>query len=470
MSKRLLISWPSFWSSVRGLLGPGLWGPGLWGPGKDSASEKFLAGFGAWKSALESRVMVFRSRGSRFRSLFRSGANPSLRRWAALGAALLIAAAAVSFQASSPAAEGKPDGKTPPEFPPMRVHVDSVIQEPLKQTVPVIGRIVARLTVIAARVSGPIEEVRVDVGDRVETGDVIAVLVKDMLKWEYELQKAEVRQYAAAIKTRKAKLRLQDQQLKRIEGLKRSAAFSKARLEDKRQEVAIAENETHEAEAKLASAKANLNLKKTNLSYATILAPFPGTVSRRLIEVGAYVNIGDPLILLIDNRYAEIEADVPSNRTAGLKESLRVSAFIDGNRKITARVRAVVPDENPQTRTRLVRFIPDLPGEIAGLANNQSVILHLPTGNDGDVVTVHKDAVLTRKGKTLVYLVDGDDAAIRPVRLGEAVGIRLIVVSGLVPGDLVVVRGNERLMPGQKVLYKRPAGAKSPSPQGKIKG
>ncbi len=475
MSKRLMTSWSSFWSSVRRLLGPGLWRPGLWGPGKGSASKKFLAGLGAWKGTLESGVMAFRSRGSRFRSLFRSGENsspwPSTRRWAALGAALLIAVAAASFQASSPAADGKPDGKAPPQFPPMRVRVDSVISEPLKQTVPVIGRFVARQTgVVAARTAGPVGEVRVEIGDRVKAGDLIAVLVKDTLKWQYELQKAEVRQFAAAVRTRKARTKLRRQELKRIERLKKSAAFSKARLEDKRQEVAVADSEAAEAEGKLASAQANLNLAKTNLSYADIRAPYSGVISKRHIEAGAYVKIGDPLVTLVNDTELEIEADVPANRTAGLKESLRVRAFIDGKQEITARVRAVVPDENPQTRTRLVRFIPELPGDITGLANSQSVVLHLPTGNDGDVVTVHKDAVLTRKGKTLVYLVDGADAAIRTVRLGEAVGIRFIVISGLAPGDLVVVRGNERLRPGQKVLYKSPSGAKTPSPQGKVKG
>lgn len=383
------------------------------------------------------------------------------RHWAVIGVVLVIAAAAFSFQGPSPVAEGK-TGK-PKGPPPMQVGVDTVVRESLKQTVPVIGRVVVHLTAIAARINGPIDEVRVDVGDRVEAGDVIAVLVKDTLKWKHELQKAEVQQYAAAVKTRKAKLRLQHQQLKRIEGLKKSAAFSKARLEDKRQEVAIAENEATEAEARLASAEANLKLTETNLSYATIRAPFPGVISKRMIEVGVYVNVGDPMVVLIDNRYAEIEADVPANRTQGLKESQPVTGFINGTTKITARVRAVVPDENPQTRTRLVRFIPELPLGLTGLASNQSVTLHLPAGNDGNVVTVHKDAILNRKGKNLVFLAEADKATIRPVRLGEAVGTRFIVLGGLAPGDLVVVRGNERLQPGQKILFKRPDdGAHSP--------
>lgn len=371
-----------------------------------------------------------------------------------LVAAVAAAVALAAFSLPAPGQEKKPQT---PSRPPAQVGVDAVITEALKQTVPVIGRVVARLTAIAARVNGPIGEVRVDVGDRVKAGDVIAVLVDDLLKWRHELQKAEVQQYAAAVKTRKATTKLRRQELQRIERLIKSAAFSQARLDDKRQEVAVAESQAAEAVGKLASARANLKLAETNLSYATIRAPFPGVVSKRLIEVGTYVNIGDPLMVLIDNRYAEIEADVPANRLAGLTPQTIVNAVVNGGPAITARVRATVPDEDPQTRTRTVRFVPQPPTGLAGLANNQSVTLHLPAGNDGIVVTVHKDAILSRKGKTLVFLVQDAKAVMRPVQLGEAVGTRFIVNAGLAPGDKVVVRGNERLLPGQNIRIREPS-------------
>ena len=122
-----------------------------------------------------------------------------------------------------------------------------------------------------------------------------------------------------------------------------------------------------------------------------------------------------------------------------------------------ARVRAVVPAENTQTRTRKVRFVPEFPPGTKGLASNQSVTLQLPVGRNGNVVTVHKDAILNRKGDNLVFLVEDGKAVSRPVRLGEAVGSRFIVLGGLQPGDLVVVRGNERLIPGQAISFKSPA-------------
>lgn len=372
-----------------------------------------------------------------------------------LVAAVAAAVALAAFSAPSPAQEKKP--KTPSQ-PPVQVVVDVVITEPLRQTVPVIGRFVARQTgVVAARVSGPVGEIRVEVGDRVKAGDVIAVLVNDMLKWQHELQKAEVQQYAAAVKTRKATAKLRRQELRRIEKLIKSAAFSKARLDDKRQEVAVADSQAAEAQGKLNSARANLKMTGINLYNAAVRAPYSGVISKRHIEVGAYVNLGDPLVTLVDDAHLEIEADVPANRTPALLAGTRLKAYINGTQEIAARVRAVVPEENPQTRTRTVRFVPELPLGISGLASNQSVTLQLPAGNDGTVVTVHKDAILSRKGKTLVFLVQGSKAVMRPVRLGEAVGIRFIVNSGLAPGDKVVVRGNERLLPGQAIRIREPS-------------
>ena len=374
----------------------------------------------------------------------------------------MVAVVVAAAPAPLPAAE-----KEKAASPPMRVGIDAVIRQPVKQTVPVIGRFVARQTgVVAARTSGPVEEVRVEVGDRVRTGDVIAVLVKDLLKWRHALQKAEVAQFAAAVKPRKATIKLKRQELTRIERLEKSAAFSQARLDDKRQEVAVAESQAAEAVAKLGSARANMTMTETNLSYAVVRAPYPGVVSKRHIEAGAYVKIGEPLVTLVNDTRLEIEADVPAIRTAGLTPSTQVDAFVNGTIPITARVRAVVPDENPQTRTRTVRFVPELPADLKGLAANQSVTLHLPAGNRSSVVTVHKDAVISRKGKTLVYLAEDAKAAIRPVRLGEAVGIRFIVLGGLAPGDLVVVRGNERLQPGQAIRFKAPAATPSAATKG----
>ena len=215
----------------------------------------------------------------------------------------------------------------------------------------------------------------------------------------------------------------------------------------------MARSAAAEAEASRAQARANLKLAEIDLRYAKIRAPFPGVVSMRHTEVGSYLNVGDPVLTLIDDQRLEIEADVPAERISGLDAGAAVSFRIDGSSLLRATVRAVIPEENPMTRTRAVRFTPDFGGRRARLATNQSVTLHLPVGTARTVVTVHKDAILNRADKTVVFVVAGEKAQMRPVRLGDAVGGRFEVLSGLDSGDLVVVRGNERLRPGQKVRF-----------------
>ncbi|MEQ8506954.1 MAG: efflux RND transporter periplasmic adaptor subunit [Rhodospirillales bacterium] len=344
------------------------------------------------------------------------------------------------------------------------VVVDRIVAETSQQSVPVIGRFISRQAgPVAARISGPVAEFKVDVGDRVAQGDVLAVLVKDSLQWERELKAAELNRFEAALETAQETLKLRRQELARLEGLRKSAAFSQARLDDKRQEVAVAKAEIAVARGQLESAKASLRLAEINLSYADVVAPYDGVVSQRHTEAGAYVNLGSPLVTLVNDRSLEIEADVPARNVSGLSVGTKVAAALTPARKFMVAVRAVVPDENPQTRTRTVRFAPQNLPDGPLIAANQSVTLNVPAARNESVVTVHKDAVLNRLGKTVVFLHQDGKALVRPVRLGDAIGSRLIVLGGLAAGDLVVVRGNERLRPGQPITFAPPSDGKTPA-------
>lgn len=333
------------------------------------------------------------------------------------------------------------------------VGMDAVRTEPLSQTVPVIGRFVPRQAgVVAARVAGAVDAYAVEVGDVVKAGDILAGIVDDTFEWERNRRNAEVATARAVLETSKASLHLLEQEMSRLEALRDSPAFGQARLDDKMQEIVRARSQVAEAQAELRAAEAEAQLAQIQFEDATIKAPYGGTVTQRHTEAGAYLRIGDPVVTLLDNNNLEIEADVPANRTAGLDQGRELRAVIDNGTEVTATVRAVIPDENPRTRTRRARFAVTFPdGAKAGIASNQSVTVQVPAGDVKNVVTVHKDAVLNRNGARLVVLFLDGKAAFRPVQLGQAVGQRFVVESGLAEGDKVVIRGNERLRPGQAI-------------------
>ena len=268
---------------------------------------------------------------------------------------------------------------------------------------------------------------------------------------------AEVAEAEAAVKTARARIVLLSQELKRLERLRKSAAFSQARYDDKRQEVAMANSAEAEAMASLNRYRANLKLKEIALYNAAIRAPFGGVVTERLNGGG----------LLLEGRRSGDRPDrrqEPGDRSrrpvcthrGALVPGTTVTGDIDGASPVSATVRAVVPEENPLTRTRPVRFTPTFANGHANLAANQSITLSLPLGRGRDVVTVHKDAVINRQGKSLVFLVER--AAPLSQRIRETGRGRGSIVSrswaGWSPGTRVVIRGNERLRKGQKVRTK----------------
>lgn len=344
----------------------------------------------------------------------------------------------------------------------VRVEVDAVIVEPLIQIVPALGRFVARQSgPVAALVGGPVAKVLVEVGDRVAKGDLMVRLSADVSLGLRNLREAELQEEEAALETARAQARLASLELRRLENLKKSAAFSQARYEDKLAEVARYDSEVVEAEAAVIRAGANLTLIELDLQRADIRAPYNGVVIALQASEGAYVNTGAPVASLVNDESLEIEADVSADRLTALVPGLEVPIRLDDGRQFTATVRSVIPTESALTRTRPVRFRPNIDQmDTLRLATDQSVSVLLPLGEPRPVVSVHKDAVIAKGAGYMVFAVVDGRAVARPVGLGETVGVRMEVLSGLSPGELVVVRGNERLLPGQTVTYKgmKPAG------------
>ena len=336
------------------------------------------------------------------------------------------------------------------------VVIDPVRIETVRQTYSVLGRLVARRAgQIAARAEGPVLKVNADVGDRVEAGASLVVLDSDRLKAERRLRAAEMAEAQAAIQSAQAERAMAKQAMDRLSGLRKSAAFSQAKFEDKAQELLRAESAVARARAARDKAHANVNLVDIKLRDTVIRAPFPGVVTQLRTQEGAYLRAGDAAVMLVDDSTLEIEADVPADRTGGLDEGVIVGFQIDRRKASSAVVRALIPEENTLTRTRMVRFTPDFDGNGHGLAAHQSVTLLLPSGAERDAVTVHKDAVDIRGGRPTVMLVGKDNKVKRQtIEIGEAVESRFEVLSGLKVDDTVVIRGNERLRPGQKVRWK----------------
>lgn len=334
-----------------------------------------------------------------------------------------------------------------------QVSAERVTLRSIAQTLPVSGRLVAlQRGVVAARISAPIGDIHVEVGSPVKQGDPLISLVSNRLELQQQLANAQVNRAQAALKTAQAELDIVSQELARLQQLKKSAAFSQANFDDKRLEQLKARSAVNEARAAVATAQSDLALADLDVSYATITAPYEGVVTQRHVERGAYISVGQTVISLVSASALEIEADVPATYLAGLAKGSVVSVTLTGHpTPLSAVVRAVVPEENPLTRTRAVRFSLNDTEVLSNLASNQTLSVHVPIGDKRPVLSVAKDAVIAKNGGHIVFKVVEGKAIPTPVTIGVGIGSYFAVQQGLQEGDLVVTRGNERLRPNQTV-------------------
>ncbi|WP_299444291.1 efflux RND transporter periplasmic adaptor subunit [uncultured Rhodospira sp.] len=380
------------------------------------------------------------------------------RRWSWLAVACLGGALLVVPGPGAVAQQGG-EGDGPRATP---VGVATVSERATTQTVPVVGRLVPRRAgMVAAKGSGAVEHMAVDVGDVVEAGDLLARLDTESVRLEVELARAEVQQREAALEEARSRLALAQQELERLASLRRSAAFSQARYDDKSEEATGLNHSVSVAQAALTIARARLSLAEVALRDAEIRAPYPGTITERHTEVGAYVTKGAPVVALLNHLDLEVEADIPFDLVDGLSIGEAVDVFLDDETQTVAALRALVPAEDTRTRTRPARLtLPAASGPERHLAAGQSVTLMIPEGPARTVVTVPKDAVINKPTGNMVFVVVDGVAQPRPVDLGPAVGDAFAVRDGLSLGETVVTRGNERLRPGQPVRATVPPSAR----------
>lgn len=332
------------------------------------------------------------------------------------------------------------------------VEVDKVREETLTQTTPFTARFVAiEIGPVATRISERVADISVRAGDRVEKGALLARLSDNRLRAERQLRASELKKAEAQRERATANRDKAQQALGRTEQLRGSNAFRKNALEDAARDLEAAIASLTEADAETERARAELNLAEIALADASIRAPYHGVILARHVVAGDYVQAGEAIVTLMNDKDLEIEADVPAQRLGGLHPGLPVEAVLQNGQEISAKMRAIIPEENPRTRSRAVRFSANLPEGSAQIAENQSVTVHIPIGAERQIISVHKDALLLDGRQPRVYVVRDGKVEVRLVTIGESLGSRFEVTDGLAVGEIVVIKGNERLRPGQPV-------------------
>ena len=346
----------------------------------------------------------------------------------ALGLALALAGVAGPARPQSPA----PPAATVDTAPAVRAEIAPLHWAP--------GSVSSRQDArVAAEIGGRVVEV-VEVGTRLRRGDPMARLDDAAFR-------LGERQAAADLERLQAQLDLVRRQEQRFEALVQGAGISGAQLDQVRAERRMREQD-------LASARVALERARLQRRQATVRAPFDGVVVERAVQLGEYLSVGAPVARLVDTDALEVRARAPVALAGRLRAGDAVS-LRSGGEVVAATLSTVVPVGDEASRQLELRVrLPEGPvARVSGMA----VEVGVPRDAPRQAIAVPRDALLLRSEGNYVLRVGEDGLAQRvPVDTGAAIG-ELVEVQGAVrPGDLLVVRGGERLQPGQAVSVRNP--------------
>jgi RND family efflux transporter MFP subunit len=285
----------------------------------------------------------------------------------------------------------------------------------------VMGTVQAKLrATIEAKVAGHIETMPASLGQSVKAGDLLAQL--------------DVREIQAKRDQAKATLEQAERDFKRISAL----------LEQQ----AVTQSEFDASQARYNVAKAAVAEAESMLGYAKVVAPFDGVVTRKLADVGDLAMPGKPLLEMENPAALRFVADVPDAISDHVKLGEHLNVKVGSSSEtIAGEVSEIAPAADPINRTLQMKL--DLPST-PGLRSGQFGRLAVPLVETA-TIQAPASAVVQRGQMELVFVVKDQKVQLRLVKTGKRAGDKVELLSGVSPGEKIVIEGVNQLADGQPV-------------------
>ncbi|MBO2520791.1 MAG: hypothetical protein CW345_03145 [Firmicutes bacterium] len=342
---------------------------------------------------------------------------------------------------------------------------------------------------LSPKVSGRVAAVAADVGDTVSRGQLLLSLEKDELEINVAQAEAalmaaranlervkagarpeEIEQVRAQVAQAEANLEQARSNLARLRALYEAGAVTQAQLEQAQSQFDVAqaaytaaanqlelvlqgarEEDRQAAEAQVLQAEAALRLAKLQLSQADLTSPLDGVVADRLVNPNDIIGAGQPAFRIVQIDPVVVRVEVGDRDIIRVRPGARAELTLDAFpfQSFSGTVTAVEAVANPQSRLFGIRI--EVPNPDGTLKPGMSARVRIAVDSREESVAVPDEALLAERGQAFVYVVEHGMAHKRPVQVGLAGGGWTEIVSGLSPGEHVVVAGHAALADGARV-------------------
>jgi RND family efflux transporter MFP subunit len=363
-----------------------------------------------------------------------------------------------------------------PEGTAKRVQVEAVRRDSVRRAVDVVGTLAAVDQVtISSEAEGKVSRILADLGDRVTAGQVVIQLDHEKQQYTYDQQQAALAralaQYGATDPQNLPDIeKTPDAQRANADLVQATQAFdraselfkrtlvtqqalddARAALQSKRAIYNAALQNGKNLRASIQASEATMKLAGRQLRDTDIRAPFDGFVEKRLVNLGELVKTQMPVMAVVRLDPLKVIAEIPEKMapwiSAGQAVDLQVDAY--QGRKFTGKVSRISPGVNASTRA--FPFEALVPNTDTVLKPGTFARVHIESGKIDDVLSVPYTALQYRYGVNRVFVVNGDKLAMRELSVGERLGDRIEVVSGVKAGERVAVTDVDTLADGTVV-------------------
>lgn len=272
-----------------------------------------------------------------------------------------------------------------------------------------------------------------EIGGMIKQGEMLAELTDTQSK----LREQELKD---AVNSASAKNDFMQSENARLKDLVSKNLISNSELEQNQSDYISAQSD-------LAQAQSRYDQYLDQVTKLTIVAPFDGHVMQQFAQPGQLLSSGDNVLEFMQAGNLEVVVNVPFKYKSQIKNNSTWQILTSDNNIIDASISRFIPAATGMSRTIEVHLsISD-----EKLWSGESVNVLVPVQAKQQVIAVPRDALVIRKSGVFVYTIVENKSHKIDVTTGIAQGSMIAVKGLLSPGDTVIVRGNERIRPGQDV-------------------
>lgn len=291
---------------------------------------------------------------------------------------------------------------------------------------------------LAAEVAGQVTNIKIDVGQKVEAGQVLATI--DDVDYRNQLT-------AASAEVNRVETMLANQQrlVKRYQNLKKDDFVSERQIEDVLAQEAVLKSQ-------LKSVKARRDIAERNMEKAIVKAPVSGLIQSRNVTVGDYVRPGTPLFEISTQDKLQVRLPFPEAISKRLSPGLpvKLSTNIEGGGVVEGVISEILPNIGSTSLSTDVLVDVENPGNWKPGASVNGVIILEQREN----VIIPEIAVVLRPAGKVVYEVSGNNVSQRVVTTGVRINDDIEILSGLSEGAVVATDGAYYLSDGAEIRIK----------------